>query len=57
VRFRVGTTDFLNLLEAQRTVFQAADAVAQAEAARYSALVSVYKALGGGWDGRPLAAK
>lgn len=57
VRFRVGTTDFLNLLEAQRTVFQAADAVAQAEAARYSALVGVYKALGGGWDGRTLAAR
>ena len=57
VRFRVGTTDFLNLLEAQRTVFTAADAVAVAEAARYSALVSVYKALGGGWDGRTLAAR
>ena len=56
VRFRVGTTDFLTLLEAQRSVFQAADAVAQAEAARYSALVGVYKALGGGWDGRTLAA-
>lgn len=54
VRFRVGTTDFLSLLEAQRTVFQAADAVAQAEAARYSALVGVYRALGGGWDGRTL---
>jgi len=56
IRFRVGTTDFLSLLEAQRTVFQAADAVAQAEAARYSALVGVYRALGGGWDGRTLAA-
>ncbi len=52
VRFRVGTTDFLNLLEAQRAVFQAADAMAQADAARYSALVGVYRALGGGWDGR-----
>lgn len=51
VRFRVGTTDFLNLLESQRTVFQAADGLAQADAARYSALVDVYRALGGGWDG------
>lgn len=51
VRFRVGTTDFLNLLEAQRAVFQAADALAQADAARFSALVGVYRALGGGWDG------
>ena len=60
IRFRVGTTDFLNLLEAQRAVFQSADALAQADAARYSALVGVYRALGGGWDGRavnPLASR
>lgn len=52
LRFRVGTVDFLTVLEAQRTVFQAADALAQIDAARYNALVGVYRALGGGWDGQ-----
>lgn len=51
LRFRVGTVDFLTVLEAQRTVFQAADALVQADAARYNAIVGVYRALGGGWDG------
>lgn len=54
LRFRVGTVDFLTVLEAQRTVFQAADALAQVDAARYNALVGVYRALGGGWDGQPV---
>lgn len=52
LRFRVGTVDFLTVLEAQRSVFQTADALAQIDAARYNALVGVYRALGGGWDGR-----
>ncbi|HYD65853.1 efflux transporter outer membrane subunit [Azospirillum sp.] len=51
-RFRTGTVPFLNVLDAQRTVFQANDAVVQATLARFNAQVSLYKALGGGWDGR-----
>ncbi len=48
-RYRAGTVPFLNLLDAQRTVFQANDALAQALLGRYTALVDLYKALGGGW--------
>jgi len=50
VRYRAGTVPFLNLLDAQRTVFQANDALAQALLARYTTLVDLYKALGGGWS-------
>ena len=50
-RFRAGTVPFLNVLDAQRTLFQANDATVQATLARHTALVSLYKALGGGWGG------
>lgn len=52
LRYRAGTTDFLTVLEAQRTVFQAEDVVSQIDFARFGSLVAVYKALGGGWDGK-----
>jgi outer membrane protein TolC len=50
-RFRTGTVDFLNVLEAQRTVFQTDDTAIQAALDRYAAAVALYAALGGGWDG------
>lgn len=50
-RFRAGTVPFLNVLDAQRTLFQANDATVQATLTRHTALVSLYKALGGGWTG------
>lgn len=50
-RFRTGTVDFLNVLEAQRTVFQTDDTAIQAALDRYAAAVALYTALGGGWDG------
>jgi NodT family efflux transporter outer membrane factor (OMF) lipoprotein len=50
-RFRAGTVPFLNVLDAQRTVFQADDALVQATLARFNALVGLYAALGGGWNG------
>ena len=50
-RFRVGAVDFINVLDAQRTVFQANDAVVQAALDRYTAVVNLYTAVGGGWDG------
>ncbi len=53
-RFRTGTVPFLNVLDAQRTVVQSNDSVVQATLARFNALVSLYKALGGGWDGATL---
>ncbi|WP_370154617.1 efflux transporter outer membrane subunit [Ferrovibrio sp.] len=50
-RFRAGTVTFLTLLDAQRSVFAANDTLVQATLARYTAMVDLYEALGGGWDG------
>ncbi len=46
-RYREGVTDFLNLLDAERTQLQAEDAVAQSEQDVYLAVIALYKALGG----------
>ncbi len=46
-RYREGVADFLSLLDAERTQLQAEEAVAQAEAGTFTAVVAVYKALGG----------
>lgn len=50
VRYREGTDDLLALLVAQRTLFQAEDALVQQRLARLNAAVDLYKALGGGWQ-------
>jgi multidrug efflux system outer membrane protein len=47
VRYREGASDFLSLLDAERTQLQAEDAVAQAEAGVFTSVIAVYKALGG----------
>ncbi len=49
VRYRAGAEDLLVVLDAQRTLFQAQDQLAQALRARLQAAVSTYRALGGGW--------
>jgi multidrug efflux system outer membrane protein len=48
-RFEVGLTDFLNVLQAETTMLVAQDALAQTRTQTATALVAVYKALGGGW--------
>ena len=45
--YREGVTDFLNLLDAERTELAAQDAVAAAEADVFTGAVAVYKSLGG----------
>jgi NodT family efflux transporter outer membrane factor (OMF) lipoprotein len=50
VRYREGADDLLSVLDAQRTLFDAQDQLAQARLARLEAAVSLYKALGGGWQ-------
>jgi len=47
VRYREGLTDFLDLLDAERTQLGAEDAVARVEAGVFTSVVDVYKALGG----------
>ncbi len=44
-----GQTDFLNVLNAQRSLYAAEDALVQSTRATSTDLVAVYKALGGGW--------
>lgn len=56
VRYREGAADFLRLLDAERTVLAAEDAVAQAETALNTSVVLVYKALGGAWKAAPAPA-
>ena len=46
-RYREGVSDFLALLDAERTELQAQDSAAQAEADLFTAFVSLYRALGG----------
>ena len=49
LRYQAGSGDYLTLLEAQRTTYLARDQLVQYKLARLTALVSLSKALGGGW--------
>ncbi len=50
LRYREGADDLLAVLDAQRTLFQAQDQLAQLRFARLSAALDLFKALGGGWE-------
>src|ERR1700736_1333398 len=47
-----GTADIVTVLNTQLTLFQAEDLLWQAQLARLLAIVSLYQALGGGWEPR-----
>jgi outer membrane protein, multidrug efflux system len=47
IQYREGSINFLVLLDSQRTLLQAEDALAEAEAVSNTSAVAVYKALGG----------
>lgn len=49
-RFDYGVTDFLVVLDAEREVLTNRDQLVQAQSDTATALVSVYRALGGGWN-------
>lgn len=49
-QLRAGTADIVTVLNTQLTLFQAEDALSQAQLARLLAIVSLYQALGGGWE-------
>ncbi len=53
--YRQGQTDFLNVLNAERSLLSVEDQLAQSEANVATDLASLYKALGGGWEINPLA--
>lgn len=52
-QYRGGLIGLFELLDAQRTLFSAEDALALARLDRLASLVALYRALGGGWTGRP----
>jgi outer membrane protein TolC len=43
-------TDFVNVLEAERELYQAEDALAQSDRNISTDVVALYKSLGGGWN-------
>src|SRR5579863_4913160 len=49
-QMRAGTINVLTLLNTETALFSARDALAQAKYAHLQALVSLYQALGGGWQ-------
>jgi len=49
IRYREGADDLLTALDAQRTLFQAEDQLAQIRLARLQASLALFKALGGAW--------
>ena len=49
-RLREGTIDLVILLNTQQTLFQAQDVLVQVQLARFQAVVSLFQALGGGWQ-------
>jgi multidrug efflux system outer membrane protein len=50
-QYRAGSSELLPVLDAQRTVFQAQDSRLTLLLAQFQGAVSLYKALGGGWQG------
>ncbi|MGO9273262.1 MAG: efflux transporter outer membrane subunit [Terriglobia bacterium] len=49
MRYRGGTATYLEVLDGQRSLFNAEITLAQARNSEYQSLMQLYKALGGGW--------
>jgi NodT family efflux transporter outer membrane factor (OMF) lipoprotein len=50
-QYASGLTSFINVLDAERSVYQAQDTLVQSDQAVAQDLIALYKALGGGWAG------
>ena len=50
MRYKGGTTTYLEVLDGQRSLYSAELTLAQARGSEYQSLVQLYKALGGGWQ-------
>lgn len=53
-RYREGYSDFQRVLDAQRSVFSRADSQIENKGAHISAVIGLYKGLGGGWVATPV---
>jgi outer membrane protein TolC len=51
LRYDNGVASYLDLLDAQRSLFSAQQALVQARLARLQNQVQLYRSLGGGWEG------
>jgi outer membrane protein TolC len=51
--YKSGLTDFLQVLDSERALYETQDAEVQSNQAISEDLVQLYKALGGGWDDAP----
>jgi len=49
IRYRQGLVTYLDVLEAQRTVLAAELQLVQTQRARLTDMVTLFKAIGGGW--------
>ncbi|MGA2776788.1 MAG: efflux transporter outer membrane subunit [Steroidobacteraceae bacterium] len=54
-RYRIGYASYFDVIQADRDLFTAELALAQAYASDLSAFVQLYSALGGGWQEQPVA--
>ena len=54
LRFEGGTSDFLQVLDAERSQLEAEDRLAQTRTEAATSLIAVYKSLGGGWENIPM---
>ena len=50
LRYQAGVADFLTVLDAERTLLESQDRLAESATRTATALIAVYKALGGGWQ-------
>lgn len=55
-RYSAGLADFQTVLDTERSVLTLQDGAAQVAGSRVSAVIQLYKALGGGWSADPAAA-
>jgi outer membrane protein, multidrug efflux system len=55
-RYAAGLTSYQSVLDTERTVLSAEDGLKSTEAESTSAVIRLYKALGGGWTAEPAAA-
>jgi multidrug efflux system outer membrane protein len=50
IRYRKGMVNYLDVLDAQRAVLTAENQLVFTERVRLTEMVSLFKALGGGWE-------
>lgn len=53
IQYKAGLVDFLTVLDSERTLFNDQDQLAQSQVTSVTNLISLYKALGGGWQISP----